>query len=346
MLSVHIPPHHTPALQGNTLAQPLSGSPESRYSSSFAPIMTQGTFSKHQEQEDCGVRWSGASSRSRQGSLAISQSSSSQSLGIEGPIADLVTLPKAMLPPSRDFKKFARKWNGLERVEWLGRGGAGIWTINRTAGGSKESKILFVPITERTKSNDEAEEADDLLRAIWEQEARKGIAPALVSPTFERKRSRDTTCSSYTSLVSLTSANAWSTSSSESTAPESPMQTFAYSATAGVIQEVGEFPELSTIPLALSYPIRNRPSADDRGISTCMSVVSSSGVPIEPSASIDTSSVTAQSHLSDKASPVRKKIAKAESISGGTGISTIDGGKNIVKIVHGGGYVQKFIPVW
>ncbi|GAA5899812.1 hypothetical protein JCM6882_005441 [Rhodosporidiobolus microsporus] len=50
----------------------------------------------------------------------------------------------ALLPPTRDWRRFLKKAHALEAVTWTGRGGVGTWSFSKP-GGSSLVKVAFAP---------------------------------------------------------------------------------------------------------------------------------------------------------------------------------------------------------
>ncbi|GAA5827381.1 hypothetical protein JCM3770_000545 [Rhodotorula araucariae] len=51
----------------------------------------------------------------------------------------------ALLPPTRDWRRFLKKAHSLERIAWTGRGGVGVWTFAPGRAGSSLTRVEFEP---------------------------------------------------------------------------------------------------------------------------------------------------------------------------------------------------------
>ncbi|BGP42089.1 hypothetical protein JCM10449v2_006091 [Rhodotorula kratochvilovae] len=51
----------------------------------------------------------------------------------------------ALLPPTRDWRRFCKKAHSLERIAWTGRGGLGQWTFAPGRAGSSLTRVEFEP---------------------------------------------------------------------------------------------------------------------------------------------------------------------------------------------------------
>lgn len=142
VLSLKLPVAHTPSLQSmNSLFTPLAnlGSPPKGHCALPPLPPLDGN-------EDQGPGTAPLSPTRPRSNTFAQVSALPTSFGASS------ALPKDVIPALRDIKKLVKRCPTLTRLEWLGRGGVGVWRVrkggNGTTSSSREGGVSFVPVTD------------------------------------------------------------------------------------------------------------------------------------------------------------------------------------------------------
>ena len=270
-------------------------------------------------------------------SLARARHASADAQSVTYGHVSIVNLPKDVAPHTREIKRLVKPCANLVRIEWVGRGAAGVWDVTRSAAG-KEPKVTFTPIDELYRERLRAgngipagnvQHASDLdAQAAFEAQQRDdhGVGGPVVNPPIRRRiRGRTTTSLASTStFASLTSFSSGRASSSDGS-PIDPLTPPRHG------REVG----LGFEGMSFGGVMRTSPTLSRREL-PAVGGGSAAGVGRQGRSRSGDATLSKAIQEHGRSSPeIVRKSGKSASVSAGSGISGAD--PKMVRIIHGGG---------
>ncbi|GAA6007291.1 uncharacterized protein JCM10292_003969 [Rhodotorula paludigena] len=205
---VSIPPQHTPELAPITPAEYLTAVP----SASFAAAASA---------SPPGSPPSPSHTRASPGATNGTSSSTATKEDKHHPLRAL----DALLPPTRDWRRFLKKAHSLERIVWTGRGGLGTWTFSG-GGGRGLTKIEFEPTRPAIVGSEDEGSASPLLGGAGGRRRPSLSSPSLSPSSGVRRPRRASSVSLAGSCFSGLSLATGGGNGCGDSAPTSPLTSF------------------------------------------------------------------------------------------------------------------------
>ena len=249
--------------------------------------------------------------------------------------APAINLPKDVAPPIREIRRLVKPCTNLVRIEWVGRGAAGVWDVTRSAAG-KEPKVTFTPIDELYRecfsaangANAGGKQAatDEEAEGAYEpqQEGDSQIAAYISSPIRRRVRGRTTTSLASSTFASLASFSSGRASSSDGS-PVDPLTP----------PGLGRGTGLGFEGMSFGGAMRTSPTLSRRELPS-FGGAPTAGVSRQGRSKSGDANLLSGIQEHGRISPeIVRKSGKSASVSAGSGNNGAE--SKMVRVVHGGG---------